>query len=81
MKSNPNTIVTAFLLGTLAGGGLVWTLAVAAERFRRIRHELRTARKGIRTLRKMLRREAKALAGAAVVVALVAAVAVVAVTR
>jgi hypothetical protein len=77
----PGTIVTAFTLGALFGGTLVWGLATAAERFRRIRHDLRAVKKALKTLRRMLVREAKTLATTALVVALVVAVTVVALTR
>jgi hypothetical protein len=62
-----------FLLGALTGAGLTWSTARAGERVRRIRYELRTARKGIKTLRKMLRRETGSLVKAGLVVALVLA--------
>jgi hypothetical protein len=50
-------LAIAFLLGTATGAGLTWSLSRAAERVRRIRYELRAAKKGLKTLRKMLRRE------------------------
>ncbi len=62
-----------FLLGTATGAGLTWSLSRAAERVRRIRYELRAAKKGLKTLRKMLRREGGNLVKAALVAALVLA--------
>lgn len=45
------------LIGVAVGASLTWSLSRAAERVRRIRYELRAAKKGLKTLRKMLRRE------------------------
>jgi hypothetical protein len=66
-------LAIAFLLGTATGASLTWSLSRAAERVRRIRYELRAAKKGLKTLRKMLRREGGNLVKAALVAALVLA--------
>ncbi len=63
------TVVT-FLLGALTGAAFTTAFAVASERVRRIRYDIRVARKGLKTLRKMLRRNLRTLAGAGFIVAL-----------
>jgi membrane protein YqaA with SNARE-associated domain len=64
-------LAIAFLLGTAAGAGLTWSLSRAAERVRRIRYELRAAKKGLKTLRKMFRREGLNLIKVGGVIALI----------
>jgi membrane protein YqaA with SNARE-associated domain len=59
-----------FVLGGLVGGALMWSMSRAAERVRRIRYDLRAAKKGLKTLRKMLRREGAVLVKTGGVVAL-----------
>lgn len=74
-------LLWAFLAGLLAGTALSWSVAKAGERFRRVRYELRAARKGIKTLRKMLRREGATLVKVGAVVVLIVVAAVVVATR
>jgi hypothetical protein len=68
---NTPAIVALILTGACAGAAGSWTLSRSAERVRRIRYELRAAKKGLHTLKKMLRREATALIKVAGILALI----------
>ncbi len=81
MTDTRAALTAAFLLGAAVGAALTWTLAIAKERVRRIRYELRAARKGLKTLKTMLRREAGTLATATAVVGLLVIGLVILVTR
>lgn len=70
-----------FAIGSLFGSAVTWKLAVAKERHRRIRRDIKASIAGLKTLARMLRRETGNLLKAGAVVALVVAVAVVLVTR
>lgn len=59
-----NSHILTFVIGMVAGAWLTWTVAIAQERFRRVRRDLRSARAGVKTLRKMLLRNVGTLAGA-----------------
>lgn len=69
MSTRPTTI--AFLIGGVAGAALTWSASHAHERWRRIRRDLRAAKKGVKTLRTMLRHNLAELVRVAAIVALV----------
>jgi hypothetical protein len=74
-------VLLAYTLGGLTGAAVTWFLAVAQERVRRVRRDLKAARKGVKTLRRMLRRYLGDLIKAALVVALVVGGLIVLATR
>lgn len=71
----------ALVIGALAGGLVYGRYAVARERWRRIRRDVKTQWRGLRTLWKMLRRAGRDVAASAALVLLAVALAVYVIVR
>jgi hypothetical protein len=78
---NGELLAGTFLAGFTLGMALSNRITVAAERFRRARHDWRTAKKGMKTLIQMMWRRASTAAGWAVAGALTTAAVVAAYWR